>query len=63
MVWMFRRGMGMFTGGGAKGRRPGSGAGGLFGFSESTARLINKDDITVRFKYGKEKMVLKRRKN
>uniref|UniRef100_A0A915KVT3 AFG3-like protein 2 n=1 Tax=Romanomermis culicivorax TaxID=13658 RepID=A0A915KVT3_ROMCU len=44
------KGMGAMGRGGLKMGRRGGGPGGMFGFGETTARLINKDEITVKFK-------------
>ncbi|KAL5020882.1 hypothetical protein ScPMuIL_000037 [Solemya velum] len=46
LVWLIRRSSSMFQQGGRPGGR---GAGGLFGFAQTTAKIINKEDIGVKF--------------
>lgn len=46
VLYGFRRGAGMMSSASGGARR----GGGLFGFGESTARMINKEDIKVAFK-------------
>ncbi|KAK7114430.1 mitochondrial inner membrane m-AAA protease component AFG3L2-like [Littorina saxatilis] len=47
IIWLFRRSANMFQGGGGRGGSRG-GAGGIFGFGQSTAKII-KEDIGVKF--------------
>lgn len=47
IIWLFRRSANMFQGGGRGGSR--GGGGGIFGFGQSTAKII-KEDIGVKFR-------------
>ncbi|PVD21354.1 hypothetical protein C0Q70_19527 [Pomacea canaliculata] len=47
IIWLFRRSANMFQGGGRGGSR--AGGGGIFGFGQSTAKII-KEDIGVKFR-------------
>ncbi|KAL8613891.1 AFG3-like protein 2 [Nucella lapillus] len=48
IIWLFRRSANMFQGGGGRSGSRG-GAGGIFGFGQSTAKII-KEDIGVKFR-------------
>ena len=51
VLYSFRRGMGGMMGMGGKGGGGGrGGAGGMFGMSNSTAKVVNPDEIKVAFK-------------
>jgi AFG3 family protein len=51
VLYSFRRGMGGMMGMGGKGGGGGRGGpGGMFGMSNSTAKVVNPDEITVAFK-------------